>query len=138
MFDHISHAKKRAFLAAYSQVANIGKAAIVADCARYSHYLWLRDDPGYAEAFRKAKELACDSLEDEAVRRAHEGIDKPVYQGGKKVGVVREYSDTLLIFLLKGAMPDKYRERISQEITGKVEIAERLAAGRQRLAKHAE
>jgi hypothetical protein len=25
-----------------------------------------------------------------------------VYQGGKKVGVVQEYSDTLLIFLLKG------------------------------------
>ena len=28
---------------------------------------------------------------------------------------VREFSDTLLIFLLKGAMPEKYRER--HEIT---------------------
>ena len=33
---------------------------------------------------------------------------------GKPIGIpaaVREYSDTLLIFLLKGARPEKYHER---------------------------
>jgi hypothetical protein len=48
-------------------------------------------------------------LEDEAVRRAYEGVERPVFQGGKQVGVVREYSDTLLIFLLKALRPEKYR-----------------------------
>jgi hypothetical protein len=34
------------------------------------------------------------------------------------VGVVQEYSDTLLIFLLKGARPQKYRDNVRQEVTG--------------------
>ena len=45
-------------------------------------------------------------------RRAIEGVDKPVFHNGKVVGSIREYSDTLLIFALKGSMPSKYRERI--------------------------
>ena len=50
-------------------------------------------------------------LEDEAKRRAYEGVKKPVYQGGKRVGYVQEYSDTLLIFLLKGTNKAKYGDR---------------------------
>ena len=58
-------------------------------------------------------------LEDEAIRRAKDGVrEKPVYQGGKLVGHVQEYSDTLLIFLLKGARPEKYRDRVQQELSG--------------------
>ena len=34
----------------------------------------------------------------------------PVYQGGKKVGSVRKYSDLLLIFLLKAAAPETDRD----------------------------
>jgi hypothetical protein len=37
------------------------------------------------------------------------------------------------MFIAKGAMPDKYRERVSTEINGKIDIAERLLAGRKRL-----
>jgi len=40
-----------------------------------------------------------------------------VYYQGKPCGVVTEYSDTLLIFLMKGAMPEKYKDRVSNEIT---------------------
>ncbi|MBX6773030.1 MAG: hypothetical protein IRY83_14975 [Chloroflexi bacterium] len=52
-----------------------------------------------------------DALEAEAWRRAVDGVERPVYQNGQRVGAVREYSDTLLIFLLKGGRPQKYRER---------------------------
>ena len=41
----------------------------------------------------------------------------PVYYQGKEVGQIRKFSDTLLIFLLKGARPETYRER--HEHTGK-------------------
>ena len=34
------------------------------------------------------------------------------------MGTVREYSDTLLIFLLKGIMPNKYRDRVQTEHVG--------------------
>ena len=51
------------------------------------------------------------------VRRAYLGVEKPVTVAGKRE-VIREYSDTLLIFLLKGARPQKYRDNIRQEVTG--------------------
>jgi hypothetical protein len=113
-----STAKKGAFLAAYARTASITKAAKIAKVDRTSHYDWKASDPDYLTAFEAAKELAIETLEDEAIRRAHEGLRKPVYQGGKRVGYVQEYSDTLLIFLLKAARPEKYRERISAEHTG--------------------
>jgi hypothetical protein len=59
-----------------------------------------------------------DQLEQEARRRAHDGVRKPVYQGGKRVGYIQEYSDTLLIFLLKGLRPEKYRERFEHSGAG--------------------
>ena len=33
-----------------------------------------------------------------------------MYHRGKAIGAIREFSDTLLIFLLKGAKPSKYRD----------------------------
>ena len=52
--------------------------------------------------------MAADILEDEVDRRAVEGVEKPVgWHKGKPGGYVREYSDTLLIFLLKGDRPEK-------------------------------
>ena len=120
-FPDVTHIKKRAFLAAFSEVGTVTRAAEIAGVCRKSHTNWLKADPDYVEAFALAEQQACDRLEQEARRRAVEGVDKPVYQQGKKCGVVREYSDTLLIFLMKGAMPDKYKDRVSQEISGKLE-----------------
>lgn len=85
---------------------------------RRTHYNWMENDESYARAFDVARLIAGDVLEDEAVRRAHQGIDKPVTIAGERE-IIREYSDTMLIFLLKGMKPDKYRERWTGEITGK-------------------
>jgi hypothetical protein len=109
-FHHIRHLKKRAFLVAYSECGNIVRAAAAAGVHRSSHFHWVKGDEAYADAFREAERMAGFLLEAEARRRAAEGIDKPVYYQGQVVGTVKEYSDTLLIFLLKGALPDKYRE----------------------------
>ena len=59
---------------------------------------------------------------------------KAVYHMGEVVGTEREYSDTLLIFLLKGAMPEKYHENVKLEHDGSAELLEELAAGRARVA----
>jgi hypothetical protein len=53
--------------------------------------------------------------EAEAWRRAVEGVERPIVSGGKVVTTVREYSDALLIFLLKGRRPAKYARF---EVTG--------------------
>lgn len=82
-------------------------------------YNWREEDPEFAAAWDKAKAIGLDALEDEATRRAFEGTEKPVFHLGSECGTIREYSDTLTIFLLKGGKPEKYRERVSQELTGK-------------------
>ncbi len=110
------HPKKRAFLAAYRETGNVRLACEAAQIGRSSHYRWL-DDPDYAEEFERAKKDAVDVLEAEARRRAVEGWEEPVgWYKGEAGGTVRRYSDTLLIFLLKGAAPEKYRERM--EVSG--------------------
>jgi hypothetical protein len=76
-------------------------------------YVWRQEDEEFAARWKMALDIGADSLEDEAVRRARDGYDKPVYQGGQMVGTVREYSDTLMVFLLKGARPRKYRDNIN-------------------------
>lgn len=113
----IVHPEKRAFIAAYAECGTITKAAEVAGIARQTHYDWLKADSEYVKACDAAYEQAGERLEQEARRRAVEGVKKPVFYQGKECGVVNEYSDTLLIFLLKGAKPEKYKERISNEVS---------------------
>ncbi len=108
--------KQANFLKALAGVGNITKAAEIAGVDRTAHYRWL-DDPEYAERFEKAKEQAIEVMEAEAWRRGIDGVEEPVYQGGKLVGVVRKYSDVLLIFQLKAAKPEKYRDRFAGHLT---------------------
>lgn len=74
------------------------------------------EDAGFDAQVKEAIEFFNDSLEREAIRRARDGIDKPVYYKGEQVDVVREYSDTLLAKLLTGRRPNVYGDK--KEITG--------------------
>ncbi len=58
------------------------------------------------------------NIEAEIHRRAIEGWDEPIASAGKRLGVMRKYSDVLLIFYAKKRMPE-YREKQSMELTGK-------------------
>ena len=107
----ITQPNKRAFLAAIAESGNVTSASKLSGIARKTHYNWMQEDEAYAAAYREALEEAAENLEREARRRAVQGTDKPVFYKGEECGAVREYSDTLLIFLLKGAMPDKYSEK---------------------------
>lgn len=105
----------------------------VAGIARRTVYVWREADEAFAKAWDTAVEHGTDALEDEAVRRAHEGTLKPVYQGGKKMGTIREYSDTFLIFTLKARRPDKFKDRavVEHDVTDR--LAERLEAAAKRI-----
>ena len=99
---------------------------------RGTHYDWLKADPGYKAAFEAVQDQAAQSLEDEAVRRAYEGVERPVTVAGKRE-LVREYSDTLLIFLLKGLRPAKYRERYDVAVNAGEGLVQAMARGRARV-----
>jgi hypothetical protein len=77
------------------------------------------EEQAFREDWDEALDEAADLLELEARRRAVDGIDKPIYHQGEEIDVVKSYSDTLLIFLLKGARPGKYRDNVHHEVTGK-------------------
>jgi len=99
---------------------------------RGTHYDWLKADPGYKAAFEAVQDQEAQALEDEAVRRAYEGVERPVYQMGRQVGTIREYSDALLIFLLKGLRPAKYRERYDVVVAAGDSLVQAIARGRAR------
>lgn len=108
----------KAFLAALAKVGVVGYAAERAKVERTVPYKLRESDDEFRAAWETALDEASDRLEKEALRRGHDGVKKPVFQGKELVGYVREYSDTLLIFMLKGNRPDKFRERY--DVTGKM------------------
>lgn len=101
------------FLEAFSVTGTVSGAAKRSGVHRSMHYDWLQD-PTYTEGFKDAERMAADALVTEARRRALEGTEKPVFQGGTQVGTIVEYSDRLLELLLRGALPAIYRESAKQ------------------------
>lgn len=110
---------REAFLLALEDTANVSKACKRAKLPRRSAYDWRDDDADFAAAWDAAVDRGTDALEDEAVRRATEGTLKPVFYKGEKCGSIREYSDTLLMFMLKARRPEKFKERSERQLTGK-------------------
>jgi len=143
--DRIVHPKKRAFLIAYCDTCNIAQAARLCGLRRASHYDWLSADVDYADAFRRAEPVAAELLEGRMLDRAMNGLRRykffkgdpirmPCEQGhleaievidseNKGTGVFFrlyyevDYPETTAIFLLKGAMPEKYRERYEVRVS---------------------
>src|SRR4051794_31328153 len=105
--------KEEAFFDALRDGRSISAACLEAGITRSSAYLWRESDPQFKAKWNECVEEGTDRLEDEAIRRARDGTEKPVYQGGVLVGTTREYSDTLLIFMLKARRPQKFRDRVA-------------------------
>lgn len=110
-----------------------------------AHYRWLDGTEDYRKAFYEAHQDAAGALEAEAIRRAVEGErDLVTYQGSpvfvwvdaedsvvppdlaemapekfRRVALYKtSRSDALLLALLKAKLPEQYKERSSQEISG--------------------
>jgi hypothetical protein len=106
------------FIAALRNTANVRASAQAAGVDRKTAYNWRNTSTAFAAQWDEAIEDAVDTLEAAAVKRARDGVEEPVYQGGEMVGTVTKYSDTLLIFLMKAHRPKMYRETVKSEITG--------------------
>jgi len=97
---------KNKFLSELAQAQSVSCAARTTGVSRTAYYKLREADHVFKRNWQDALEQGVDALEDEAVRRALQG------------------SDTLLIFLLKGAKPDKYRDNVhvQQEVSGEVTL----------------
>jgi hypothetical protein len=113
-WEGVDNPRKRAFLTALAELGTRVAAADAAGVHRTVLYTrtWAEDE-AFQRALQVAERLAADRLEAEAYRRAVHGVERPAgWYRGKPGGMVREYSDNLLMFKLKGALPEKYAERL--------------------------
>lgn len=109
--------KDNAFFKALSLYPNVSRASKTAGYNRERVYVWRKQDQKFYDRWDEAWNLAIEAMEEELMRRALEGVEEPVFQGGEEVGTKQKFSDTLGIFMMKGARPKKYREHQVHEHT---------------------
>src|SRR5215469_3339094 len=102
----LTQARQKLFLEALADTGSVTKAVAVAGTSRTRVYELQKVDPAFAAAWAEAEDIAVDRLEDEARRRAVEGVPELLVSAGKLVRdddrqpvMVRRYSDNLLLAL---------------------------------------
>ena len=104
------------FEAVISSGGNVSRACERMRVSRVTVYDRRDSDPEFAARLEQARDRGTDALEDEALRRAFEGVEEPVgFFQGVSYETRTNYSDALIQFLLKGNRPNKFRERISTD-----------------------
>ena len=106
---------KEAFVGMLGQVPNITAVCRLMNITTANVRTARKRDPEFDKKVLSAIDEGYDTLEEEARRRAVDGVVEPVFYKGslivdeksKPVGI-RKYSDQLLIFLLKGYRPKKF------------------------------
>lgn len=125
---------KPAFLKALANSGIVLVACKTAGIGRSIAYQTRRKNAKFAEQWDDAIEDSLDILEAEARTRATKGTARPVFYQGSKCGEIQEYSDALIMFLLKGGRPEKYREnydaaKIARELIAQLAGSAELAGG---------
>lgn len=117
--NFLAEKKRIAFLRVLAITGNIIKAAHAVGYADTTRLNRLRhEDPVFAAEWQAALVAAGDVLESEAMRRALEGVAKPITYRGEITGHETVYSDTLLLALLKANNRAKYGDQ--KEIKGTI------------------
>lgn len=113
-------AAQETFLASFAKLANVTAACKAAGISRETFYAWRQEDKDFGAQFTDADAAANDVIRGEILRRAVMGVDKPLHFQGRLVTdqygrpvTVKEYSDTLLIFLAKARMPNEFRDKVN-------------------------
>ena len=131
----LTQARQRRFLKALSETGSVTTAAAVAGTSRTRVYELRKADPAFGSAWEEAEEIAADRLEDEARRRAVEGVPEPLVSAGKLVRdddgqsiMVRRYSDNLLLALIKARRPPQRERSVHFELPALHSMADAAGA----------
>jgi len=112
---------KRAFLAHHELGFSTSASARAAGVENRRVYEWKEHDEQFALACQQAEIASLHVLEDEAFRRAVDGnpYKRTSYWRGEPVGTDEkvEYSDTLMLALLRARAPEKYRDRLDLAVS---------------------
>lgn len=103
----------------------VGEEIAAPDLGLSYFWHWRERSPEFREEWEKAVEesnaydrlVRGPHLEEEADRRAVDGVLEADYYQGEVVGHTRKYSDGLLTTRLKAVLPEKYRESAQGGVT---------------------
>jgi hypothetical protein len=125
------------FLRLLGETASVSTACERTGLRRSTVYQLRSADPGFAERWQEALDLGVEQLEDNAMKRAIVGVERPVWRGGEQVGTVTHYDNRLLQFLLKAHRPEVYdRARGEGAAALPFDLVKRLAAAEKRMEKY--
>ena len=99
---------KETFLDMLGQIPNITAVCKLLGIGSSAIRNARKKDPEFDRGVLMAIEEGYDMLEEEARRRAVDGVLEPVFYRGVEVGKIRKYSDQLLTTLLKGYRPKRF------------------------------
>ena len=123
----LTKGRKEAYLAALRATGSMRAAARLASpgCSGEGPHstfrMAMQREPAFAAAVHDAMDDALGRLEAEAMRRAVDGYQRPIYQRGELVGHETVYSDHMLLTLLRARAPEVYSERRDVHVSGHVE-----------------
>lgn len=114
-----------------SMGSSVGLASEKAGISRFAYYKWCNQDKEFAAEVKAAIDRGSDRFEDAARGRAIDGVDKALVSGGEIIGYEKNYSDGLMMFMLKARRPETYRDNATIDLNQNVSFvgaAERLAS----------
>ena len=116
--NSISPARQRAFIAHLAATGIVTQAAKHIGASLEALYR-LRNKAG-AEEFRTAWNEAADRgvarIEDGALQRAIEGVDRPIVSGGKLLGWHRVHNEGLVMFFLRNRRTERYGADLADKL----------------------
>ncbi len=102
--------QRNKFLTHLSETGNVSSACRASGVMRHKAYAFRKVNQDFALEWESAMEDHLDALEAALHQRAMNGVEKPVYYGGEKVGGVKNYNDALGMFLLRSKRGEIYGE----------------------------
>jgi hypothetical protein len=110
-----SKAQANCFFSLLRQTGNVSASARAAKVSRNSAYEKRLVDENFRKSWASALETSLDDLEESLRKRAVDGIDKPIFYGGEKIGDIKSYNDNLGMFLLKARRREVFGDATSEE-----------------------
>lgn len=118
----ISESERQQYIEVLADTGSHVKAAHIIGCTLKDVSDTRKESVVFDQMCVDASIAATDALEQEARRRAVDGVVDSVFHQGEVVGTKRTYSDSLLKDLLKANNPQKFRERVDVNHSGEVNV----------------
>lgn len=108
----ITPKQREVFLETLAKTGRMNQSSLAGGHVADTFRALIDNDPEFRAQAISAQEHFADTLEEEARRRAQDGVPRTVRYKGEEVGTEVEYSDRLMELLLKGHRRSKFGDEV--------------------------